>query len=106
MLAALTLPRVPIFRFDSETMYILSEPSDGNRYLLTIINVYCPRSDPDRPERKAFKLDFYKALEERAGALVEDNKWEQACYNSKSSKLIHHVRNLNTICSLARNALI
>ncbi|XP_078481257.1 DNA-(apurinic or apyrimidinic site) endonuclease 2-like [Ciona intestinalis] len=38
--------------------------------LVTIVNVYCPHADPEKPERKDFKLDFYKILEERARSLV------------------------------------
>jgi AP endonuclease 2 len=38
--------------------------------MLSIINVYCPRADPDRyEERLSFKLDFYQLLEDRAQAL-------------------------------------
>lgn len=38
--------------------------------LLSIINVYCPRVDPDKyEERLSFKLDFYQLLEDRAQAL-------------------------------------
>ncbi|KAM9785853.1 DNA-(apurinic or apyrimidinic site) endonuclease 2 [Neosynchiropus ocellatus] len=37
---------------------------------LTVINVYCPRADPDKPERKQFKLNFYKLLQLRAEALL------------------------------------
>ncbi|KAK2841051.1 hypothetical protein Q7C36_012630 [Tachysurus vachellii] len=37
---------------------------------LTIINVYCPRADPEKPERKHFKLQFYKLLQIRAEAIV------------------------------------
>ncbi|XP_036434247.1 DNA-(apurinic or apyrimidinic site) lyase 2 [Colossoma macropomum] len=33
---------------------------------LTVINVYCPRADPEKPERKLFKLQFYKLLQSRA----------------------------------------
>lgn len=45
--------------------------SNGKVAMLCIINVYCPRVDPDKPERKQFKLDFIKALGERARALLE-----------------------------------
>ncbi|KAM8829919.1 DNA-(apurinic or apyrimidinic site) endonuclease 2 [Synchiropus picturatus] len=38
---------------------------------LTVINVYCPRADPDKPERKQFKLNFYKLLQLRAEALLQ-----------------------------------
>ncbi|KAF4072250.1 hypothetical protein AMELA_G00260900 [Ameiurus melas] len=37
---------------------------------LTVINVYCPRADPEKPERKIFKLQFYKLLQSRAEAIV------------------------------------
>ncbi|KAK3540634.1 hypothetical protein QTP70_034383, partial [Hemibagrus guttatus] len=37
---------------------------------LTVINVYCPRADPEKPERKHFKLQFYKLLQSRAEAIV------------------------------------
>ncbi|XP_014827888.1 PREDICTED: DNA-(apurinic or apyrimidinic site) lyase 2 [Poecilia mexicana] len=38
---------------------------------VTVINVYCPRADPDKPERKQFKLQFYKLLQCRAEALLK-----------------------------------
>ncbi|XP_047449441.1 DNA-(apurinic or apyrimidinic site) lyase 2 [Mugil cephalus] len=39
---------------------------------VTVINVYCPRADPEKPERKQFKLQFYKLLQCRAEALLKD----------------------------------
>ncbi|XP_043201351.1 DNA-(apurinic or apyrimidinic site) endonuclease 2-like [Amphibalanus amphitrite] len=36
---------------------------------VAVLNVYCPRVDPDRPERLAYKLLFYRALRLRAAAL-------------------------------------
>lgn len=39
---------------------------------LTVINVYCPRADPEKPERKQFKLQFYKLLQCRAEALLQN----------------------------------
>ncbi|XP_077541456.1 DNA-(apurinic or apyrimidinic site) endonuclease 2-like isoform X2 [Haemaphysalis longicornis] len=39
---------------------------------IAIINVYCPRADPEKPERGQMKLDFYRLLELRARALLED----------------------------------
>ncbi|KAL1422877.1 hypothetical protein MTO96_021608 [Rhipicephalus appendiculatus] len=39
---------------------------------VAVINVYCPRADPERPERGQMKLDFYSLLELRAKALLED----------------------------------
>lgn len=38
---------------------------------ITIVNVYCPRADPEKPERKQFKLQFYKLLQCRAEAILE-----------------------------------
>ncbi|XP_068567741.1 DNA-(apurinic or apyrimidinic site) endonuclease 2 [Cebidichthys violaceus] len=39
---------------------------------VTVINVYCPRADPEKPERKQFKLQFYKLLQSRAEAVLKD----------------------------------
>uniref|UniRef100_A0A3Q2VJZ3 DNA-(apurinic or apyrimidinic site) endonuclease n=1 Tax=Haplochromis burtoni TaxID=8153 RepID=A0A3Q2VJZ3_HAPBU len=39
---------------------------------LTVINVYCPRADPEKPERKRFKLQFYNLLQSRAEAVLKD----------------------------------
>ncbi|TKS76716.1 DNA-(apurinic or apyrimidinic site) lyase 2 [Collichthys lucidus] len=39
---------------------------------VTVINVYCPRADPEKPERKQFKLQFYKLLRCRAEAILKD----------------------------------
>ena len=36
---------------------------------MAILNVYCPRVDPERPERLTYKLLFYRALRLRAAAL-------------------------------------
>ena len=36
---------------------------------LSIINVYCPRADPEKPDRECYKLQFYKALDIRANSL-------------------------------------
>ncbi len=35
-----------------------------------MVNVYCPRADPEDPDRQAFQLKFYKLLEMRAANLV------------------------------------
>lgn len=46
---------------------------DGDKRLLTVINVYCPRlrSDPDDPvDNTEFKYTFHKTLGKRAKALV------------------------------------
>ncbi|XP_077371414.1 DNA-(apurinic or apyrimidinic site) endonuclease 2 isoform X1 [Festucalex cinctus] len=39
---------------------------------VTVINVYCPRADPEKPERKQFKLQFYKLLQARAEAMLKN----------------------------------
>ncbi|XP_039366334.1 DNA-(apurinic or apyrimidinic site) endonuclease 2 isoform X2 [Mauremys reevesii] len=39
---------------------------------LTVINVYCPRADPQRPERAAYQASFYQLLQGRAEALLRD----------------------------------
>ncbi|CAM4619314.1 DNA-(apurinic or apyrimidinic site) endonuclease 2 isoform X1 [Lepidochelys kempii] len=39
---------------------------------LTVINVYCPRADPQRPERTAYQASFYRLLQGRAEALLRD----------------------------------
>ncbi|XP_078730187.1 DNA-(apurinic or apyrimidinic site) endonuclease 2 [Lampetra fluviatilis] len=41
----------------------------GEERTLAIVNVYCPRADPDRPHRGDFKLRFYRLLEARCVAL-------------------------------------
>ncbi|KAJ8016775.1 hypothetical protein DPEC_G00010870 [Dallia pectoralis] len=38
---------------------------------LTVVNVYCPRADPEKPERKQFKMHFYKLLQDRAEAILK-----------------------------------
>ncbi|XP_006625457.3 DNA-(apurinic or apyrimidinic site) endonuclease 2 [Lepisosteus oculatus] len=37
---------------------------------LTVLNVYCPRADPEKPERRLFKLRFYQLLQIRAEAIL------------------------------------
>ncbi|KAL6119314.1 apex2 [Pungitius sinensis] len=40
--------------------------------MVAVINVYCPRADPEKPERKQFKLQFYKVLQCRAEAILKE----------------------------------
>ncbi|XP_043531433.1 DNA-(apurinic or apyrimidinic site) lyase 2 isoform X1 [Chiloscyllium plagiosum] len=40
--------------------------------MLTVINVYCPRADPEMEDRHHYKLRFYQLLEARAQALLQD----------------------------------
>ncbi|KAM9327141.1 DNA-(apurinic or apyrimidinic site) endonuclease 2 [Gastrophryne carolinensis] len=46
--------------------------SDGREDILTVINVYCPRADPEKPERKTYKLRFYHLLQIRAEAILKN----------------------------------
>ncbi|XP_029463171.1 DNA-(apurinic or apyrimidinic site) lyase 2 isoform X2 [Rhinatrema bivittatum] len=59
---------------DNEGRAVLTQhkilPSEGKEETLTLINVYCPRADPDKPERKNFKLRFYRLLQVRAEAIL------------------------------------
>ena len=54
---------------DSEGRAVVTQHRcDGGR-MLVVVNVYCPRVDPDSPERLPFKLNFFTALRERCKAL-------------------------------------
>uniref|UniRef100_UPI00358E873A DNA-(apurinic or apyrimidinic site) endonuclease 2 n=1 Tax=Myxine glutinosa TaxID=7769 RepID=UPI00358E873A len=44
--------------------------AEGGAETLSIVNVYCPRADPERPDRAAFKLRFYKLLQLRVEAIL------------------------------------
>lgn len=45
---------------------------EGKVQTVAVINVYCPRADPEKPERKQFKLQFYKLLQSRAEAILNN----------------------------------
>ncbi|XP_063287569.1 DNA-(apurinic or apyrimidinic site) endonuclease 2 [Pelobates fuscus] len=47
------------------------QTSEGKDETLTVINVYCPRADPEKPERKNYKLRFYRLLQIRAEAILK-----------------------------------
>lgn len=53
---------------------ILLRDSSGETKYLVVINVYCPRADPDREGRLDYKLQFYKLLQMRAEALIQAEK--------------------------------
>ncbi|XP_045164855.2 DNA-(apurinic or apyrimidinic site) endonuclease 2-like isoform X2 [Mercenaria mercenaria] len=44
---------------------------DGTEKDLAVINVYCPRFDPERHDRHHYKLRFYALLQTRAEALLK-----------------------------------
>ncbi|XP_044124607.1 DNA-(apurinic or apyrimidinic site) endonuclease 2 isoform X1 [Bufo gargarizans] len=46
--------------------------ADGKEDTLTVINVYCPRADPEKPERKTYKLRFYRLLQIRAETILRN----------------------------------
>lgn len=46
--------------------------ADGNEAHLAIINVYCPRVDPEREDRKVYKMRFLALLQTRAEALLQN----------------------------------
>ncbi|XP_022082585.1 DNA-(apurinic or apyrimidinic site) lyase 2-like [Acanthaster planci] len=60
---------------DSEGRAIVTQhtikDTEGGLHELVVINVYCPRADPDNQERMAYKLHFYNLLQLRAEALVK-----------------------------------
>lgn len=62
-------------RLDSEGRTVITQHkfkrNNGSDGLLTIFNVYCPRADPERPDRLDFKLHFNKLLETRVTAVKQ-----------------------------------
>jgi exonuclease III len=47
--------------------------------MLTVINVYCPRADPDNKERMQVKLRFYHLLEIRTRAILDSGSFVIIC---------------------------
>ena len=60
---------------DSEGRAILTEHKLPNGKSVVIINVYCPRADKENEERVAYKMKFYKLLQERAETLVKSGRY-------------------------------
>ena len=52
------------------TRHRVRVPAGGQRHLV-LFNVYCPRGDPERADRRLMKMKFYRALDIRASALRE-----------------------------------
>nr|XP_053629633.1 DNA-(apurinic or apyrimidinic site) endonuclease 2-like [Cherax quadricarinatus] len=50
------------------TQHIIKK-EDGSEIKTAVINVYCPRVDPEKPERRVYKLRFYELLRQRAAAI-------------------------------------
>ena len=65
-----------ISSLDSEGRAVLTQhmcDGDDGRSVV-VINVYCPRYDPDMPDRLTYKLNFYTALRERCSALISSGR--------------------------------
>jgi len=62
-------------RLDAEGRCVITRhrvfTKEGVEKFLVLFNLYCPRADPERPERKQLQLKFYKALDIRANRLRE-----------------------------------
>ena len=60
--------------FCTEVKYVISvmhRTADGELEMLTVINVYCPRAEPDNEDRLMYKLNFYRLLQLRAETLLQ-----------------------------------
>ncbi|CAF0912107.1 unnamed protein product [Adineta ricciae] len=66
-----TMDENDLLAIDREGRAIMTEHELEDGTSLVIINVYCPRVDPDKPERLTYKLNFYAALEQRARYFLE-----------------------------------
>ena len=56
------------------TLHQIQTENSKEMKKIAIINVYCPRADPERPERQEYQLKFYKLLEMRAINLIQAGK--------------------------------
>ncbi|KAF4529370.1 hypothetical protein B566_EDAN017638 [Ephemera danica] len=54
---------------DAEGRAVITQHSLQGGELLTVINVYCPRVDPEQPARLEYKLQFYQQMLHRAESL-------------------------------------
>jgi len=54
---------------DNEGRCVITRHKIEGGKFLSIFNLYCPRADPEREDRKRFKLQFYRAVDLRAAAL-------------------------------------
>lgn len=61
-------------RLNNEGRGLLTEHLQENGRGLVIINVYCPRVDPDNPERLPYKIHFLSVLHERTKRLQAGGK--------------------------------
>ncbi|XP_076060042.1 DNA-(apurinic or apyrimidinic site) endonuclease 2-like [Oratosquilla oratoria] len=58
---------------DSEGRAVITQHSfkteEDQELQVAVINVYCPRADPEKPERGLIKIQFYQLLRERAAVI-------------------------------------
>ncbi len=57
------------------SLFSMFRNSDGDVKNLAIINVYVPRVDSERDDRKEYKLRFLTLLQTRAEALLKEGKY-------------------------------
>lgn len=60
---------------DNEGRVVMTEheiKNGSHTEKLVVINVYCPRVDCEKPERKVYKMQFCQLLEARAKSLVQE----------------------------------
>lgn len=60
---------------DSEGRAVITEHAiNGLDHNLVVINIYCPRVDPEAPDRLPYKINFYTALHQRCLVLLQAHK--------------------------------
>ena len=84
--------KIPMFTFKfpilSLSSFICIRLSDGKEGLLSVINVYCPRADPEREDRKTYKHRFYDLLQTRAEALLRGGRSVEENSKSQNKNLL------------------
>ena len=60
---------------DIEGRAVITEHSGSDGLKLVVINVYCPRVDPESPERLPYKLNFLTAIRKRCIALCKAGRY-------------------------------
>lgn len=61
-------------QLNNEGRGLMTEHRQENGRSLVVINVYCPRVDPDNPDRLPYKLNFISTLYERTKRLQAGGK--------------------------------
>ena len=63
------------FALGIEGRAVMTEHALHDGKSLVVINVYCPRADPDNVERLEYKLKFYDALQQRCKSLQQAGRY-------------------------------